>query len=178
VPDTSALPETLDSVLRKYGKIWIWSILCTAAAAFTVRGLSAGLGLQLSMMNNASSHLPASTLFPALTMLVGPAAALVAVWYLLQFLHHHILPILFPPPSTFVVPRPAPEALSNPPQHFTMTGAPVIDHAAAPEPPAEIVLPAPPDGARLLYMAFVWVVLAVAIEPVIGFVSLLYRAFL
>jgi hypothetical protein len=36
----NTLPENLDAVLRKYGKIWIWSILSAAVAALSVRLLS------------------------------------------------------------------------------------------------------------------------------------------
>jgi len=40
VPDLSALPDTLDSVLRKYGKMWIWSILSVAVAALSARNIT------------------------------------------------------------------------------------------------------------------------------------------
>src|ERR1019366_7449284 len=97
----NTLPENLDAVLRKYGKIWIWSILSAAVAALSVRLVSsAGI---LTFQGSASPipgnrNSPWSPLLMLVTFL--PSLGTVAsVWFLLQFLRHHILPILFPPPT-------------------------------------------------------------------------------
>jgi hypothetical protein len=152
MPDTLTLSGPLDSVLRKYGKIWIWSILSAAAGGLSLRSLSAVGYLQVSSfsnfnMNGAHSQAAASMVFSALALAGPPLATLVSVWYLLQFLRHHILPILFPPP---------------PPS----------------EQPAEVYVEpdAPPDGARLLYGAFAAMVVAMALEVAITLASLIYRA--
>jgi hypothetical protein len=93
-----------------------------------------------------SSAAPAYFFF-SLGVLLPSAATLVSVWYLLQFLRHHILPILFAAP-------PSPE-----PGLYT-------DDELGP----------PPDGARLLYRAFGAVVIAMASELATALIAIFYRA--
>jgi len=93
-----------------------------------------------------SSAAPAYFFF-SLGVLLPSAATLVSVWYLLQFLRHHILPILFAAP-------PSPE-----PGLYT-------DDELGP----------PPDGARLLYRAFGAVVIAMASELATALIAIFYRS--
>jgi hypothetical protein len=84
--------ENLDGVLRKYGKIWIWSILSVAAAGFSGRAFLSGTFAvtQFTLrVNTVSSVL-------AVVALAHAVATVVAVWYLLVFLRHHIVPVMFP----------------------------------------------------------------------------------
>jgi hypothetical protein len=157
VPDTNSLPENLDSVLRKYGKIWIWSILSAAIAAFSVRSAS-GL-IQVSNMLTFGGNQRIQ--YPAVPMvafvLIQTGASLFSVYCLLQFLRYHVLPILFPP-----APAAAAEA-------YTLTGTPEAgpsgDEASTGEAaPAAAV----PDGGALLYRAFAAVVIAVAADVAAG----------
>jgi hypothetical protein len=84
--------------------------------------------------------------FFSLGVLLPSAAALVSVWFLLQFLRHHVLPILFAAP-------PSPE--------------PGLDTGDE--------LGPPPDGARLLYRAFGAVVIAMASEFAMALIAIFYR---
>jgi hypothetical protein len=146
VPDSDFLPETLDSVLRKYGKIWIWSILVAAAGGLTVRSLgNVGL-IQWNAFPHGSSGTAAMYSFVALAVVVPQLASVISVWYLLLFLRHHILPTLFP------------SAPTREPGIYT-----------------DEELAVPPDGAQLLYRAFCAVVIAVAAECSIAFLSFVYR---
>jgi hypothetical protein len=87
----------------KYGKIWIWSILAAAVAALSTRSVASLVIMQLNNFSGYGAHsrLAASFFFRSLAVIVPSAAVVVSVWYLLLFLRHYILPILFPaPPST------------------------------------------------------------------------------
>ena len=157
MPDTNSVPENLDSVLRKYGKIWIWSILSAAIAAFSVRSIS-GL-LQVSSLLNYSGN--PRIQYPAAPMivfaLIQTGATLFSVYCLLQFLRYHVLPILFPP-----APAAAAEA-------YTLTGSsaagpPGAEASTVEAAPAEAV----PDGGVLLYRAFAAVVIALAADVAAG----------
>ena len=138
--DPDQFPDALDSILKKYGKIWIWSILSAAVAALSVRSVNALNMVQLPLLNAREYF------FFSLGVLLPSAATLVSVWYLLQFLRHHILPILFATP-------PSPE-----PGLYT-------DDELGP----------PPDGARLLYRAFGAVVIAMASELATALIAIFYR---
>ena len=153
MPDPNSLPDNLDLVLRKYGKIWIWSILSAAVAALSFRALASGSVLQLSAFNTYGAHSQISAAFAFLTLAtVAPAiATLVSVCYLLLFLRHHILPILFP-------------------------AAPTSPTAPTPEPVPESYTAAAPDGAQLLYRAFAAVVVAMALEIAIGLSAAIFHA--
>lgn len=153
MPDINSLPENLDSVLRKYGKIWIWSVLSAAIAAFSVRSMN-GL-VQVSSLLGFGRNQPIQ--FPAVPMvlfaLIQTGATLFSVYCLLQFLRYHLLPILFPP-----APAAAAEA-------YTLTGSsadgPSGDEASTVEAaPAEAI----PDGGVLLYRAFAAVVIGIAAD--------------
>ena len=155
----NTLPENLDAVLGKYGKIWIWSIL----SAVSVRLLStAGIltfqGFASPISGNRNS--PWSPLLMLVTFL--PSLGRVAsVWFLLQFLRHHILPILFPPPTPATARTEA----------FTLIGAPAGAESAPP--PSS---PSVPDGGNLLYAAFASIVVALALEAFEALFSIVYRA--
>jgi hypothetical protein len=146
VPDANPVPDTLDSVLRKYGKIWIWSILSAAVAALSTRGFS-GVSFALSSLANSGvrSELTSSLLFLSLVAIVPSACTLVAVWYLLLFLRHHIVPVLFPPSSH---------------EEATEADAPSVSWS---------------DGGRLLWHAFAAVVLALAADLAVALLSFIYR---
>ena len=156
--DPDQFPEALDSILKKYGKIWIWSILSAAVAALSVRSVNALNMVVLPLLNargvppfppfsSAERSAAPEYFFFSLGVLLPSAATLASVWYLLQFLRHHILPILFAAP-------PSPE-----PGLYT-------DDELGP----------PPDGARLLYRAFGAVVIAMASELATALIAIFYRA--
>lgn len=111
----NTLPENLDAVLRKYAKIWIWSILSAAVAALSVRTLGNISILAFQGMAGAMGG-PRINRWALLLMFwafIPPLGTLAAVYFLLQFLRHHILPILFPTP---LVAAPAQT------ESFTLTG--------------------------------------------------------
>jgi hypothetical protein len=148
VPDPNPVPDTLDSVLRKYGKIWIWSILAATVAGLSPRLIANFSVMQFNAFNGSGAHsqIAASFFFLSLAAVVPSLATLVSVWYLLLFLKNHIIPILFPaPPST----EPS-------------SGADV---------PPDV-----PGGPMLLYRAFAAVVIAIAADLVIALSSIIYRA--
>jgi len=160
----NALPENLDAVLRKYGKIWIWSILSAAVAALSVRTLSNTSILAFQSMAGAIGG-PRNNPWTPLVMFwafVPSLGTLAAVYFLLQFLRHHILPILFPP-TTPAAPVPA--------ETSTLTGA-SAEAVSAPAVEAQPV----PNGANLLYGAFASIVLALALEALGVLGSIVYRA--
>ena len=172
--DTNSAPQVLDVVLRKYGKIWIWSILSAAVAAFSVRSLSGGGIIQLSAITSFGGNLRANSSSAVLTLLVliPSVCTLVSVYCLLEFLRYHILPILFP--ETPAAPEPVPD-LQPESQSFTLTGEPIVDYAATRPAPLE-ASSAPPDGAQLLYRAFAAIVVAMALELVEVLLFAIYRA--
>jgi hypothetical protein len=147
VPDANPVPDMLDFVLRKYGKIWIWSILSAAVAALSTRSFS-GVTFAASSLANIGAHsqLASSLLFLSLTAIVPSTCTLVALWYLLLFLRHHIVPILFPPSSDEEAPEAAALSVSQ------------------------------SDGGRLLWLAFAAVVFALGADVAIALLSLIYRA--
>jgi len=166
MPDSNSVPEDLDAVLRKYGKIWIWSILSAAVAALSIRYFPTGNFLALPGIAGSIGRMRNNPWEPFLALLafIPSLGTLAAVYFLLQFLRHHILPILFPAPPARAA-EPAQES-----QNFTLTGAPA--GSAAPAPVAKAV----PDGARLLFNALAAVVIAMALEAVEALFSIVYRA--
>jgi hypothetical protein len=84
--------ETFDSTLRKYARIWVWSILSSAAVAQVTMGTMGAF----VRVNGRGSSAGVVNLFFALLSFMSPAAALVSVYYLLRFLRGHVLPVLFP----------------------------------------------------------------------------------
>jgi hypothetical protein len=165
VSPADSVPENLDSVLRKYGKIWIWSILSAAIAALSMRSFAGVTAVQFAGLPVPRGGSAASTSVPLLAFayLASPLATVAALYYLLQFLRHHLLPILFPKPA----------ARS---ESFTLTGAPAAGGAAGPESSVAVVSDSVPDGAQLLFRAFVAIVIGVAAEPAVLLAALLYRA--
>jgi hypothetical protein len=159
----NTLPENLDAVLRKYGKIWIWSILSAAVAALSVRTLGTTSILAFQGLAGAMGG-PRINLWTPLLMFwafVPSLGTLAAVYFLLQFLRYHLLPILFPPP---------PVAAPAQTESFTLTGASAETASAA---AAEEAVP---NGANLLYAAFASIVVALALEAVGALASIVYRA--
>ena len=161
----SPVAGNLDFVLRKYGKIWIWSILCTATAALSGRALPSSFSAMVNMgLANRGLQLnaPFAYYFGLVIAALAPTATLVAVYYLLQFLRWHLLPILFPPPPEQAAPQSAAAS-------FTFTGTAVVDMAEAP------LAPAKPEGAYLLYRAFLAVLAGMAAEVAAVVVGLAMR---
>ena len=163
--DTNSVPENLDAVLRKYGKIWIWSILSAAVAALSVRVLNNSSILTFQGITGAMAGMGGMrnpwTPLVMLWAFVPSLGTLAAVYFLLQFLRYHILPILFPPSAV-----PAVEAA----QDFTLTGAPA--GTSDPSPVAEAV----PDGGQLLLNAFAAIVIGMLLEALGVIGSIVYRA--
>jgi hypothetical protein len=153
MPDAEpSLPLTLDSVLRKYGKIWIWSILSAAIAALSMRTMGAVLQIfTVNMQFNGRNGFGFPTGFMLLGLLPSTAEVF-ALYYLLQFLRHHLLPILFPR-----------HAATDP--GFTLTGAPAGAVVLA-EPQEDTGIP---DGASILFRAFAATVIAVGLEVAMAF---------
>jgi hypothetical protein len=147
----SPLADNLDLVLRKYGQIWIWSILCTATVAVSLRAFPPSFSVTANMnLGLINRQVPLANYLAMLLALLSPAATLVAVYYLLQFLKWHLLPILFP--SVPEVPGPPPT------ESFTFTGTPVVGAMeASPAPTA-------PDGPYLLYRSFAALLAGLAAE--------------
>lgn len=113
--------------------------LSAAVAALSTRGLS-GVTFAASSLANfgVRSQLASSLLFPSLTAIVPSTCTLVAVWNLLLFLRHHIVPVLFPPSSH---------------EETTEAGALYVSQS---------------DGGRLLWHAFAAVVLALSADIAIA----------
>jgi hypothetical protein len=131
---------------------------CTVGSAAFQRWHPDVPGFASPIPGNRNS--PWSPLLMLVTLL--PSLGTVAsVWFLLQFLRHHILPILFPPP--------APAAART--EAFTLTGASAgAESAPAPSSPSV------PDGGNLLYAAFASIVVALALEAFEALFSIVYRA--
>lgn len=51
MPERDRFPDAVDSIVKKYGKIWIWSILSAAVAALAVRSVNALNMVQLPLLN-------------------------------------------------------------------------------------------------------------------------------
>jgi hypothetical protein len=161
MPDTDSVAENLDAVLRKYGKIWIWSILSAAVAALSMRAFTGASILTFQAFQNGPRNSPWSALVMLWTF-VPSLGTLAAVYFLLQFLRYHLLPILFPAP-------PGAEA-GQESEDFTLTGAPAGNGAH------EVLAVSVPDGGQLLLNAFAAVAIGMALEAVGVLVSIVYRA--
>ncbi len=145
MPDANSVPDTLDAVLRKYGKIWIWSILSAAVAALATRSISGATLTATAVSFNTRPPFGFALLLLSLAAIVSSVCTLAAVYNLLLFLRHHIVPILFPLAS-----------------HEEATEAAALPASSS-------------NGGRLLWHAFAAVVLAVAAEVAIGVFSFIYR---
>jgi hypothetical protein len=159
----ATLADNLDAVLRKYGKIWIWSILCTATAALSVRSLSASL---VSVMLNSGfgnrrvlASQPPSVFLLVLLAAISPAATIASVYYLLKFLKGHLLPILFPQA------QPGEAAVT-----YTVTGSRVEESPEQPAPAATGL-----SGADLLYRSFAAVLIGIVVELILPLVAMTIR---
>ena len=160
--------DNLELVLRKYGKIWIWSILCTAAAGLSIRSIYSGVALLPGIMGSIGGPMrtiPAIVSIYSLLGLFSPAITVVAVYYLLQFLKWHLLPMLFPGLA------PA-EPSGEPVTSFTLAGTPISLPGRE-----SAMLPESKDGAYLLQRAFGAVLVALAIDVAVPFLMLAARLF-
>jgi len=101
MPEPTPLADNLDAILRKYGKIWIWSILAAAVAALSTRSVTTLSMMQINQFTNfpGQPRLAYAFVFLSLATIVPTVATLASVWFLLLFLKRHILPILFPAPE-------------------------------------------------------------------------------
>ena len=132
-----SLSPTLDSVLRKYGKIWIWSILLAAISAFSIRSFASLGAAPYSTFPNRPS-LDLGQILNLIVVLIPAIAVVFSMYYMLLFFRYHVLPVLF-----------APEPAAQP-----------TEESPAETEPAFV----PPDGAILLYRAFAAMVIAIALE--------------
>jgi len=87
--------DNSESLARKYGTIWVWSILCV-----TIAGLSYGSGTSLLTLaagtRFGTGSLPDAEETIAFTASILVLLALVvAMWHLYQFLSRCVLPLLF-----------------------------------------------------------------------------------
>jgi membrane protein required for beta-lactamase induction len=83
--------EGLDEVLRKYGKVWIWSILCATVAALSYRF---GSAFAVQTWHYKTPSLLTTAIVMRI-LLAGPIAMLVSLYCLLRFLRRQLLPIFF-----------------------------------------------------------------------------------
>ena len=153
-----AISPALDAVLRKYGKIWIWSILSAAIAAFSLRSLTSifQASALFTLPGNIRGQFTSGAVFVLLVTLIPSIAALFSVYYLLQSLRYDVLPILFPSRPT------APG--------YTLTGESAEENA-----PSE--REENPGGPQLLYRAFQATVIAIALEGAAAVIAALMRLF-
>ncbi|MFY9727623.1 MAG: hypothetical protein WAJ87_19155 [Bryobacteraceae bacterium] len=87
--------ESLDSVVRKYSTIWIWSILCATAGARLI-----GLGASVLMVSTplrfgTGNMVDAIQVTAFITSFLSLIAQLVSLWYLYLFFSGCLLPLLF-----------------------------------------------------------------------------------
>ncbi|WP_321474982.1 hypothetical protein [uncultured Paludibaculum sp.] len=92
-PVGDPIHSSLDYALKKYGKIWIWSILMTLSAAESLRVLSA---VSMVAVNPGRSALEFGMWVMAMAALVQSIAGFVALYWLYQFMRAEIVPMLFP----------------------------------------------------------------------------------
>ena len=90
----------VDSVLRKYAKVWIWSVLITISAGLLYR-VSANYGMWISNTQNSGSRPDIYLRISAVATAIGAIAVFLALYWLLKFLSDELLPIFFAydPPS-------------------------------------------------------------------------------
>jgi hypothetical protein len=105
-PTPAPVTPDLDQVLRKYGKVWIWSILITASAAMFYRE-AANLSIVRGFPAQNMLGFPGAQVvrdYAEWVLVIGGlgsvAAAFAALFYLFQFLTGHLLPMFFSPDST------------------------------------------------------------------------------
>jgi hypothetical protein len=97
-PSQPTLSDTLDLILRKYGKVWIWSILLTINATYFLR-LPTNIGvmsfnLRGPMNPNGSTTDPFALIVFA-SGLVEAVAILFSFFWLFQFMVSDLFPIFF-----------------------------------------------------------------------------------
>ena len=102
--------ESLDSVVRKYASIWVWSILCATVAAQFVGSHSIALTLAGPWRLGTGNVFDAQQVVAFVASLLVLIAELVAMWYLYRFLGDCLLPLLFPGTDT-AEPSAGPRAL-------------------------------------------------------------------
>lgn len=88
-------PVTLEQVLKKYGKIWIWSILMTFGATEFMRTMS---GVNLLIFNTRGGQFHGQAGETAIRVVSGgieSVACFLSLFWLFQFMVGEILPMLF-----------------------------------------------------------------------------------
>lgn len=86
---------TLDQVLKKYGKIWIWSVLMTFGATEFMRTMS---GMNLLIFNTRGGQFHGQAGETAIRIVSGgieSAACFLSLFWLFQFMVSEILPLFF-----------------------------------------------------------------------------------
>jgi len=91
----SANVESLDSVVRKYATIWVWSILCATVAALFVSSGGSALMLAGPWRFGTGNVFDAQQIVVFIASILVLIAELVAVGYLYRFLSLCLLPLLF-----------------------------------------------------------------------------------
>ncbi|MGJ5816127.1 hypothetical protein [Paludibaculum fermentans] len=89
------LAVTLDQVLKKYGKIWIWSILMTFGATEFMRTMS---GMNLLTFNTRSGQFHGQAGDAVIRFISGgieSVACFLSIFWLFQFMVSEILPMFF-----------------------------------------------------------------------------------
>ena len=91
-PETPA--DRLDTVLKKYGKLWLWSILLTFAATFLLLSISS---MSMLLMNNRSGGVFSDTVMwvPAIAAGIEGLAIVLSIFWLFLFMIGELLPMFF-----------------------------------------------------------------------------------
>ncbi|QOY90740.1 hypothetical protein [Paludibaculum fermentans] len=86
---------TLDQVLKKYGKIWIWSILMTFSAAEFMRTLGGVNVLTYNIRNGQIGGIAGEAAIRCIYGGIECVACFLSLFWLFQFMVSEILPIFF-----------------------------------------------------------------------------------
>jgi len=90
------MSDSLDQILKKYGKIWVWSILLTLSAAELMRTMGS---LNMAVFNLKS--LPGlridlgALVIPTIAGMVECIAVFLSLFWLFKFMLSEVLPIFF-----------------------------------------------------------------------------------
>jgi len=89
------LAENLDAALKKYGKIWIWSIFMAIAGSGLLGYLLNGGWMAGNLRNLGGSTSDLGVWAPMVASIVGPITFFLALFWLFQFMLSELLPIFF-----------------------------------------------------------------------------------
>ena len=90
------LAENLDAVLKKYGKIWIWSIFMgIAGMGLWSYHINSSWMLASNLRNLGGSISDLGVWAPMVASIVAPIAFFLALFWLFQFMLTELLPIFF-----------------------------------------------------------------------------------